>query len=113
MTQENLITPPFKLVHQWDKEGTKMFRPEYQLHLTRRAARWGADQELKACVEWLREALVTPLLVNCLIANRRPNQLSLKEQALEAVESGLMTDARLDTIRRALEQLPDDTSLAI
>ena len=55
MTDQHPITPPPELVQQWDEEGTKMFRPEYQLHLATQAARWGADQELEACCELTRD----------------------------------------------------------
>jgi len=105
MTQEHPITPPPELVQQWDDEGTEMFRPEYQQHLTARAAQWGADQELEACCEWL----------GCeLRAVRRPKSPSLKEQALVAlhaiaVGANDMREQRqdLETIRKALEHLDD------
>jgi hypothetical protein len=80
------------------------------------AAQWGADQELEACCEWLvsegwfkyeHEA------VEDLRAARRPKPPSLKEQALDALtllckgpDATAFVTCR-DTIRRALEQLPD------
>jgi hypothetical protein len=71
-----------------------------------KAARWGADQELEACCQEL------PGLANFLRAARRPKQPTLKEQALQRLESlekladamGYNSD---DTIRRALEALDD------
>ena len=40
------IIPPPNLVQKWDDEGTAMLRPEYQQHLTARAAQWGARQAI-------------------------------------------------------------------
>ena len=73
------------------------------------AAQWGADQELEACCEWLdiRSA-------GTLRRIRRFKPMSLKEQALEALKvlptpaGEVMLDITdLNTIRRALEELPD------
>jgi hypothetical protein len=123
MTQEDYrhpIAPPPELVQQWLKEfyGAKLeYVAEASIHLAARAAQWGADQELKACCEWLatnRHILVEPALR----AARRPKPQSLKEQALAELEKVDMlwdttefsqeTLHSLDTIRRALEQLPDN-----
>jgi len=68
-------------------------------------ARWGADQELEACCEWLmyendRQGLR---------AARRPKTPSLKEQALDELTSAeRLYPADWSTIRRALEALPND-----
>jgi hypothetical protein len=108
------ITPPAELVQEWDDQGTKLFRPEYQLHLCARAAQWGADQELEACCQWIRRncdlrADGTPLDYD-LRAARRPKPPSLKEQALDQLRA-LNQEGVLDRdtylIRRALEQLHD------
>jgi hypothetical protein len=101
------ITPPPELVQQWDDEGTEMFRPEYQLHLAARAAQWGADQELEACCEWLENQ---PQWMEDLRAARRPKPPSLKEQALALLQPGeprLFNSEMQDTLRRALEALPE------
>lgn len=77
------------------------------------AARWGADQELEACCEWL----VTDRwesMAGQLRADRRPKPPSLKEQALEDFD-GLMSELDgagnysncAERIRRALEALPE------
>jgi hypothetical protein len=73
--------------------------------IAEQAAQWAADRELKACVEWLaddddRQALQT---------HRRPKPPSLKEQALEILQrlSKYQEDSDWDTIRRALEALPE------
>ncbi|NBX50715.1 hypothetical protein EBT25_12440, partial [bacterium] len=76
------------------------------------AAQWGADQELKACCEWL--AVDHPYISDDLRAARRPKPPSLKEQALTALHA-IATGANdtreqhqdFDTIRQALEQLDD------
>lgn len=112
MTQEHPITPPSEgLVLQWSDEWYKakvkhMTREKY---MCKQAARWGADMELKACCEWLGDD------DDCatLRAHRRPKPPSLKEQALAALSrlnsgalcANLVTDK--ETIRRALESLPD------
>jgi hypothetical protein len=100
-------------VQQWNEEaiGTH-FRPYgYSQFIATRAAQWGADQELEACCEYLvRCAQWEPEDVDELRAARRPKPQSLKEQALEALErmheTCLMTWDN-DTIRRALEALPE------
>ena len=78
------------------------------------AARWGSDTELEACATYVA-ACGKHLLGNSLMCARRPKPPSLKEQALtalHAVATGA-NDTReqhqdLDTIRRALEALPND-----
>ena len=105
------ITPPPELVQQWDDEGTFLFRPEYQMHIATRAAQWGSNQELEACCEVLHQHDRAYLLPSQLRAARRPKPPSLKEQALTALErymtgETILTKDSLDTIRRALEELP-------
>jgi hypothetical protein len=111
------ITPSPELVEQWRTEG---FHQDYCSpfeHAIAQAARWGADQELEACVKWVNDN------VPCgygppgeeLRTARRPKPPSLKEQALKALEveddsmplRSLERGERFDTIRRALEQLDD------
>jgi hypothetical protein len=112
------ITPPSELVQQWCEQ---LFgcpdEPEISAYeLVRLAAQYGADQELEACCEWVSQW-------RCLVggsrpevglrAARRPKLPSLKERSLQLLEtyntSGVMlTAVQADTIRRALEALPDD-----
>ena len=103
---EHPITPPPKLVQQWASESLAT------QHLCTQAARWGADQELEACCKWLAwESPITAEWVNRLRAARRPKPPSLKESALNALEHILrhaQTDHGANTIRRALEALPND-----
>jgi hypothetical protein len=49
MTQEHPITPPPELVEQW----VNNLAPKGMLSFANQAARWGSDQELEACCEWL------------------------------------------------------------
>ncbi len=109
--QQHPITPPPELVRQWLTEECE--RGLTADHVPTQAARWGSDQELKACCEWLKleghehehEAL---------LAARRPKPPkppSLKEQALDLLDKA--EDPSWDIndfsiIRRALEQLPDN-----
>ena len=116
------ITPPPELVRQWlaDFYGPEtmpgLTPGEMALHLAAVAARWGADQELDACCEWLHwQNLATHSnLIPSLRAARRPKPTSLKAQALQALDQadkGLSESEwqqRSDTIRRALEALPND-----
>ena len=106
--QKHPITPPFELVHEWADMLSR--RSDYAVFSL--AAQWGADQELEACCEWVSNEL-DPDIVDMLRADRRPKPPTLKEQALEALdlllrdpEKGELTSAP-DTIRRALEALPE------
>jgi hypothetical protein len=115
--QQHPITPPPQLVQQWFKQAHESADPANQLSyydfIATAAAQWGADQELEACVAWLdgyeREGWAAHQLCN----DRRPKPPSLKEQALKLMQtygaSALMLDLhQCETIRRALEALPND-----
>ena len=101
--QEHPITPPPELIAKWASSMCGYYE----------AARWGADQELEACCEWIPKA--TPWDVDQLRAARRPKPPSLKEQALQALASAdgadhpvvatVLTADQHALIRRALEQL--------
>jgi hypothetical protein len=119
MTDQHPITPPRELVRQWIAEiwheGTPVQVAQSDLHLAARAAQWGADQELEACCDWASKYLPYlgdfPMPEDKLRAARRPKPPSLKESALNALEHILrhsQTDHGANTIRRALEALPDD-----
>ena len=117
------ITPPPALVQQWDSEAVAAEMPE-QLYIATMAARWGADQELDACCDHMRDhqwgfverpdgTKVHRAIY--LQQSRRPKPLSLKEQALGALgrfSSNAHTQASqmtqdFEVIRRAVEQLND------
>ena len=135
---DHLITTPPELKHQWREEAPRyrdggVGREEW---LIDRAAQWGyeqrgevneaklqqaRDEELEACCEWLGTQWLgarTEGFPAELRAARRPKPPSLKKQALEALDEaifmadddppeGICSD-QADTIRRALEALPDD-----
>ena len=69
----------------------------------------GADAELEACCKWL-SGCGCPSYGKELRAARRPKPPSLKRQALEALNTILVTGdpALLDPIYEALESLPND-----
>ncbi len=118
MTQQHPITPPPELVQEWWESTIPNQSTSVKTQLCAKAAQWGADQELEACLanihtmygkgeaDWLRSM-------------RRPKPPTLKEQALEALgpeplpETGPTGDTILNkgsiehhrTIRRALEAL--------
>jgi hypothetical protein len=108
----NPITPPPELLDKWNN------LPLSTQEIFVIVAQWGADQELAECVGWMsnRSSLTEELR-----AARRPKPPSLKEQALKALEQvdGYAIEQmnayviydelkiHADTIRRALEALPE------
>ena len=127
MTQQDYrhpIAPPPELVKQIALQALEAI-PEDELgaveideareeYIANFFAQWGADQELDACCAWLSEQpLCASHTHKILRAARRPKPPSLKEQALEDLES-LIADLanhgmgfKATNIRRALEQLDD------
>ena len=127
MTELHPITPSPELIEEW----IELSRPQKDRSpnpnvLATYAARWGADQELDACCEWLDDFLwvvqpnhqVHPMVPKGaqLRAARRPEPPSLKEQAKFAAAVLRSPDetcsiAELQqhwhTICNALEQLDD------
>jgi hypothetical protein len=131
------ITPPPKLVVKWIKSARyKDFMPypegyeQYEQRLTTIAARWGSDQELEACCEWVEKTIPSwaPNTLNEQLRTARrprPTPPSLKEQALAALSRAdkdaltnpltgevvalrtILNKEQSDTIRRALETLPE------
>jgi hypothetical protein len=104
------IIPTHALVHEWIMESNS---PDYELNIATQAARWGADQELEACCEWLKAAIASPSWVKDLRAARRPKLPTLKEQALALLDTAQGSDDacnswNFDIIRRTLETLPND-----
>ena len=108
--QSSPITPPDELVQQWDGHGKS--RSDAAQILATQAAQWGADQELKVCVQLLDINGCPDKWLDMLRATaRRPKPPSLKEQALEALNSFEGFTGSLEEvciIRRALEALPND-----
>ncbi len=108
MTDQHPITPPPELVKKW----VAMLKYCEDIDVFTDVARWGADIELEACCAWVGDGCA--VLARDLRDARRPKPPSLKEQALEVlneIESGkhgwLRVFDKLNTIRRALEQLDD------
>jgi hypothetical protein len=109
MTATHPITPPPELERQWS---TKYIETSMSFtDLVAEVARWGADQELDACCEevlWLGGSTLAAKLR----ARRRPKPPTDKELALrelgDAYDKGKIDDTTYDTIRRALEALPND-----
>ena len=114
MDQQHPITPPPELVQQWCRNWTHA-HGEFGVYLATKAARWGADQQLKADCEWLhRRCLISG--AEELRAAMRPKPPSLAEQALMGLEqtvimlmpvTGRKKNERFDIIRRALERLQE------
>ena len=108
------ITVPPELVKQW-------FGDYYdcpvsgeisgvEAAIATRAAQWGADQELEACVDFVQYEADWDTAEK-LRAARRPKPSSLKQVALLAIDVAV-ADERLsadvaDVVRRALEALPE------
>jgi hypothetical protein len=101
--------PPPELVQQWFWEASELEIPS-RCHIATRAAQWAADQELEACCEWVQGYAECG---DSLRAARRPKPPSLKELALNALslvmsqQRGMFDGKPFDTIRRALEALPE------
>ncbi len=112
------ITPPPELLQQWASEWMQLQNVNRDNFMATRAAQWGANQELEACVEWISKHCATwtngKRPEDELRAARRPEPPSLKQQALEALKRHQAKtwceemDADIDTIRRALEALPNE-----
>jgi hypothetical protein len=107
---EHPITPPPELIQRWSEQfeaGRSLYAMFEDIY------RAGADAELEACCEWLQDPDLNVDTYK-LRAARRPKPKSLKEQALEQLD-GIAAVFRMshggdlvcDTIRRALEALPE------
>ena len=117
MTEHSPITPPPELVQQWEQDWhhSKVKHVELMPYIAARAAQWGADQELEACCELLDNLGGDGEMIR---RYRRPKPLSLKQQALQELDKVDMlwctedfdqvSQKALETIRKALEALPDD-----
>jgi hypothetical protein len=105
MTTEHPIVPPPELIQKWSEQfeaGRSLYAMFEDIY------RAGAAAELEACCEWLQHDYPN-IGANALRATRRPKPQSLKEQALETLKypKDFWSEAEVDTIRRALEQLDD------
>jgi hypothetical protein len=123
MSTQHPITPPPELVEQWRAAASNVpatlstdpgGRRDYIDFFATRAAQWGADQELEACCLLLDDG-EHAASYGChdgssIRAARRPKPPSLKEQALAVLDdcADSLGGVHENTIRRALEALPDD-----
>ena len=115
------ISPPQELVQKWINEEPGI----YAEHIAARSAQWGwdqrapeiqaaADAELEACIRHLNLRGHHSTVLNDLRAARRPKPSTLKERALNDLsrlmskQVGIFDGKPFDTIRQALEALPDD-----
>jgi hypothetical protein len=110
MMMTNPITPPTELVQQWEN---RIFDEQENVDvLLIEAYKAGADQELEACCEWLFMNGYDVTSARLCTA-RRPEPLSLKEQArveLDRLVALIPAEGALamaEPIRRALEALDD------
>ena len=103
-------SPPPELVEKW-YQSIPNDSTSWKQQLATQAAQWGADQELEACCKWLPK--LPPWSADDLRRHRRPKPPSLKEQALNDLDTIQTHDSfgfqiiDLSTIRRALEALDD------
>ena len=94
MTDNNYpITPPPELVEQWECEyHHSTFGPDLAVFISEKAARWGADQELEACINYFHEYDPSwgenSELITGLRDARRPKPPSLKERIATAIAHG-------------------------
>ena len=112
MSNQHPVIPPKELVYDWHCSFECPDGANAQAnYLCAKAAQWGADQELEACVNYIDNNM-SGNKAREFRAIRRPKPPSLKEQALALVEQheeGWRPSPKdWDTIRRALEALPND-----
>ncbi len=129
MTNQHPITPPPELVQDWAQKAQLLTGDDpvaFAELLCAKAARWGADQQLEHCVDWLdgyeRDGWAAEQMRN----GCRPKPPNLKAQALAALSRAdkdaltnpltgevvalrtILSKEQANTIRRALEALPND-----
>jgi hypothetical protein len=119
MTNQHTITPPPELVQQWKHEWNTLGArhpdaTDTASYVATRAAQWGADQELEACLRLVEIDAGEDAynFARYIRAARRPKPPSLKKQALELVDriekaESIWAMSELETIRQALEALPE------
>jgi hypothetical protein len=105
------ITPPPELIYEWAEDRERLRDPlPFPEYIANCAAQWGADAELEACCEWLQDPDLNVDTYK-LRAARRPKPQSLNSIAMQMLgtieRDGHYIPEITDTIRRALEQLPD------
>jgi hypothetical protein len=107
MSNERPIPPPPELVRHWSRFQGDTDPEALWFRIADEAAQWGADRELEACCEWLSGCGCESYGCELRAARRKPP--SLVQRALHILGThGNLSCAEHDTIRRALEALPDD-----
>ena len=119
MTNPHPITPPPEIVDQW-RHSYLASHGEFVDYIATQASQWGANKGVEEGCRWLA------LNGHCQAANwlraaMRPKPPTMKEQALAAlgwlsiepclingVDVNAAVRAKYDTIRKALEALPND-----
>ena len=110
----SLFLPPPELVRQWTQYNGDDDAERFWMRIATQAAQWGADTELNYCCDelsfWGSKGMAERLR-----SDRRPKPPNLKEQALALINRRIgdgyvqmLTGADADTIRRAIEALPND-----
>jgi hypothetical protein len=102
--QQHPIIPPEDLLQKLRKLASLQ-------EVITKAYQAGADQELEACCKWLFESAYPHKVASVYLrTTRRPKPPSLKEQALAVLDdcANCLDGAHENTIRRALEALPND-----
>ena len=102
--QQHPIIPPKDLLQKLRKLASLQ-------EVITKAYQAGADQELEACCKWLFESAYPHKVASVYLrTTRRPKPSSLKEQALAVLDdcANCLDGAHENTIRRALEALPND-----
>lgn len=105
MTQEHPITPPPELVEEWIQDHATKY------DLARHAAQWGADSELDACCDFIKNSatnfsasahLYAHRQSDQLRAARRPKPPSLRDRLIVALQN-----EDIGTALRLARQLDD------
>jgi hypothetical protein len=119
MTQEHPITPPPELFNQWEDDIlNERDNVDHVLDCAwRNGFQAGADQQLEKDAKWLDHNALSESHLKVIPVGdslkeaMRPKPPSLKQQALKALqraeEGWRPIPDDCDTIRRALESLPD------
>ena len=110
MTQTHPITPPLELVEQWMTEAHDQPPGPDARVIATQAARWGADQELEAGVNYINNN-ISGNKAREFRAIRRPKPSSLKEEARQIIdcliEGDCLNDDDAVTLLRVLEAFND------
>ena len=113
--QQHPIIPPPELILEWCRGWNCTAELTVLKEVAAQAARWGADQELEACINYFYEydtswSEDSDLIVG-LRADRRPKPPNKKQRGLTALEAtNLKKDNPLlyQEILNAIEGLPND-----